>query len=92
MNAGVPVWHASVSLQSAGAFLSCPGRLRRIATVELADVGGNTEWWFWNARAHVGHLRIAPTAAEAALIPPGLAESDAGETGPPERRRRPKGR
>lgn len=92
MNAGKPVWHASVSLQSAGTFLHSPGRLRRVATLELAGVGGDTEWWFWNPRAGVGHLRVATTDAEFELIPPGLAESDAGETGPPERRRRPKGR
>jgi hypothetical protein len=82
------VWHASVSLQSAGTFLRSSGRLRRIATTLLAPVGGDTEWWHWNPRACVGHLRVNVTTTEAQSIPPGLATSDAGETGPSERRRR----
>lgn len=51
-------------------------------------VGGEHEWWFWNPRACVGHLRVPVTAAEALLIPPGLATSDAGESGPQRRRTR----
>lgn len=82
------MWHASVSLQSGGQFLRSTGRLRRLATGLLADVGGDTEWWHWNPRACVGHLRVNVTVSENALIPPGLATSDAGPTGPPERRRR----
>ncbi len=83
------MWHASVSLQSAGTLLRSTGRLRRTATQLLTGVGGDTEWWFWNPRACVGHLRVNVTVSEALLIPPGLATSDAGQTGPPERRRQP---
>lgn len=82
------MWHASVSLQSAGAFLRSPSRLERLAAAELRGVGGDREWWFWNPRAAVGHLRVAVTPQEYALVPPGCALSDVGQTGP-ERRRRP---
>lgn len=82
------MWHASVSLQQRGAFLRAPGRLERLATRQLAQVGGDREWWWWNPRALVGHLRVSVTAAELALIPPGCALSDAGESGPERRRRR----
>lgn len=88
MNAGLPVWHASVSLQSAGSFLRSPSRLERAAVAELRGVGGVREWWFWNPRAAVGHLRVAVTDEEYRRIPPGCALSDAGEAGP-ERRRTP---
>ncbi len=84
----MPVWHASVSLQSGGQWMNSPSRLRRLATALLAEVGGDTEWWIWNPRAHVGHLRVAVTPEEYAVIPPGMAEHDAGQTGPPERRKR----
>lgn len=85
----MPVWHASVSLQSGGTFLNSPGRLERIATRALADVGGDREWWIWSRRAHVGHLRVGVTPAEFALIPPALATADAGDSGPERRRRNP---
>lgn len=81
------MWHASVSLQSAGTFLRSPGRLERLATRLLADVGGTREWWLWNPHAHVGHLRVAVTPEENALIPPGCAVVDAGPAGPERRRR-----
>ena len=51
----------------------------------LAGVGGTREWWFHNARAMhgaVGHLRVGLTAAEVAVLPHGVATSDAGEAGP----------
>lgn len=51
----------------------------------LRGVGGDTEWWIWNGAGYggaVGHLRVPLTVAEAALLPPGCAEHDAGETGP----------
>lgn len=83
----MPVWHVSVSLQSAGAFLRSPGRLERIAVAALRSVGGDREWWIWNPQARVGHLRVAVTAEEFALIPAGCAINDAGATGPERRRR-----
>lgn len=82
------MWHASVSLQSASTFLRSPARLERAAVRLLRGVGGDREWWYWNPRAAVGHLRIAVTAAEYSLIPPGCALSDAGESGPERRRTR----
>lgn len=84
----MPVWHASVSLQSAGTFLRSPARLERAAVQMLRSVGGNREWWFWNPRAAVGHLRVAVTTEEYTRIPPGCATVDAGETGPERPRRR----
>ncbi len=82
------MWHASVSLQSAGTFLNSPGRLERSVIALLRDVGGDREWWFWNPRARVGHLRVAVTPEEYERIPPGCALSDAGESGPERKRRR----
>lgn len=85
----MPVWHASVSLRSAGrGWLNSPGRLERAAVAMLRGVGADREWWLWNPRAHVGHLRVAVTAEEYALVPAALASDDAGPSGP-ERRRRP---
>ena len=62
--------------------------MRRVATALLAGVGGETEWWFWNPAAHVGHYRVAVTGEEYAAVPPGLAISDAGPSGPAQSRRR----
>lgn len=84
----MPVWHASVSLQSAGSWMNSPGRLERLAVQLLHDVGGDREWWIWRPKAHVGHLRVAVTTEENALIPPGLVTADAGDSGPERRRRR----
>ncbi len=88
LNAGMPVWHASVSLQDAGRWLNSPGRLERAAVALLAGVGGEREWWLWNPVAHVGHLRVAVTPEEFALIPARLASHDAGPAGPERSRRR----
>jgi hypothetical protein len=60
------------------------------AITDLAGVGGEREWWWWNPHARVGHLRVAVTADEHRLLPPGMAEFDAGETGPERVRRRPR--
>jgi hypothetical protein len=54
----------------------------------LRDVGSDREWWHWNPRAAVRHLRVAVTAQEHQTIPPGCALSDAGEAGPERRRTR----
>ncbi len=89
LNDGLPVWHASVSLQDAGRLLSSPGRLERAAITLLRDVGGDREWWLWNPRARVGHLRVALTPAEFAQVPPGSARHDAGPSGPERPRRTP---
>jgi hypothetical protein len=86
----MPVWHVSLSLWDprTGARLRSPGLLERVAVAELAGVGGDREWWLWNPRARVGHLRVPVTTGEYALIPPGMAEHDAGDTGPERRRTR----
>jgi hypothetical protein len=68
--------------------LRSPGALERAAMRLLAPVGGEREWWIWNPRVLVGHLRVALTAEEAAVCPPGCAVADAGESGPERRRRR----
>jgi hypothetical protein len=82
----MPVWHASVSAQRRGRFLSDEARLERLAVAALRGVGGGHEWWVYalmlNGAAVVGHLRVPVTADEYALIPPALVTADAGETGP----------
>lgn len=57
-------------------------QIERAAVRLLAGVGGDREWWIWNPGAQVGHLRIGLTTAEADQLPCGLAEHDAGESGP----------
>jgi hypothetical protein len=87
----MPVWHVSASLWDSRTEqkLRAPGRLERAATALLAGVGGDREWWIWNPRLRVAHLRVAVTPAEYAVIPPGCAVADAGDSGPERRRRRP---
>ena len=83
----MPVWHVSISLQDPrGRRSGSPGRLERIAVSLLRGVGGDTEWWIWNPKARVGHLRVPVTPAEYEQIPPGCAVNDAGESGPMRRR------
>jgi hypothetical protein len=85
----MPVWHVSISLQSPrGELLASPGRLERAAIALLRGVGGGREWWLWNPKARVGHLRVAVTQAEHQQIPPAAVVADAGPSGP-ERRRNP---
>lgn len=60
--------------------MTAPSICEQVAVEQLAGVGGDIEWWIY--RNNVGHLRVPITAAEASLIPPGLAEHDAGKTGP----------
>lgn len=54
----------------------------------LRAVGGDREWWFWHPDALVGHLRVGVTDAEHAMMPPGCAVIDAGESGPERKRTR----
>jgi hypothetical protein len=82
LNEGLPVWHASVSLQQRSRWMDRPAEAERYALEACRGVGGDREWWFWNPAAHVGHLRVSVTPEEAAMIPPGLAVHDAGESGP----------
>lgn len=42
----------------------------------------------WNSRTGVGHLRVGLTADEAAHLPCGVAQFDAGFAGPERRRTR----
>ena len=78
------MWHASVSIQRPGVGpVHQPRRVEAAAIEALAGVGDpDGEWWLWNVKARVGHLRVPVTADEAALIPPGVVTMDAGETGP----------
>jgi hypothetical protein len=85
----MPVWHVSASLWSPREEkLRAPGVLERAAVGLLAGVGGDREWWIWNPRQLVGHLRVALTEQEFAVCPPGVAVADAGPSGPQRRRRR----
>lgn len=87
LNDGLPVWHASVSLQTPrGQLLSSPGRLERAAVRLLRGVGGDCEWWLWNPAARVGHLRVPITTEEYQQLPHGVAAVDAGPSGPKRRR------
>lgn len=89
LNDGLPVWHASLSLWTpAERKMSTPGRLERLATMLLAWVGGDVEWWIYNPCLRIGHLRVGLTDAEYALCPPGQAVADAGPSGPQRKRRR----
>lgn len=79
----MPVWHVSVSVWSgAGKRVSVPELAEKEAVRCLRGVGGDREWWLWNEEAKVGHLRVAVTPEEYAQVPPGVAEHDAGESGP----------
>lgn len=82
------MWHVSISAQRKRRFLDDEARLLRLAVAELRGVGGDHEWWIMRRDVGpqgvsiVGHLRVPVTPTEAHLIPPGLAEFDAGDTGP----------
>lgn len=91
LNDGMPVWHASLTLWSpTGDRLRSPGVLERSAVALLAGVGGDREWWLWNPRARVAHLRVALTQDEADRLPANACPIafDAGEAGPERRRNR----
>ena len=86
----MPVWHLSVSAWSRrGERVSVPDLAEKEAIRQLCGVGGDREWWIWNADALVGHLRVAITPEENDQLPPGMAEHDAGETGPERPRSQP---
>lgn len=81
------MWHLSVSVWSgAGKQVIAPEIAEKEAVRCLRGVGNTREWWAWNEQARVGHLRVGVTAAEFDLIPPGVAEHDAGFTGPERKR------
>lgn len=84
------MWHVSVSAWSRRSETksSQPVICEREAIRLLRGVGGDREWWWWNAAALIGHFRVGVTPAELAVMPPGVAVDDAGETGP-ERERTP---
>lgn len=86
----MPVWHASVSLQSSrGRRRDAEHDLKRHAIRALAGVGGDREWWYWNPVALVGHLRVALTPAEYEAMPTWCGPiDDAGESGPERERTR----
>jgi hypothetical protein len=56
----------------------------------LRGVGSDREWWWWNARQRIGHLRVGLTEAENEALPCFTTDvlDDAGESGR-ERRRTP---
>ena len=83
LNNGMPVWHVSVSAWRRGRPAMIPSHLLEQHAVDLLrGVGGDREWWIFNTRARVGHLRVAITPDENAALPPGCAIHDAGESGP----------
>jgi hypothetical protein len=87
----MPVWHVSASLWGPrGAQLRSPGVIERASIRLLAQVGGDREWWIWNPKARIGHLRVDLTEDENALLPPMCipVAFDAGESGPERRRSR----
>lgn len=91
LNNGLPVWHVSVSVWSGprGQRLNKPLQAEGEAVRLLRGVGDpEREWWIWNPAVRVGHLRVPVTVVEAARIPAGCAQHDAGESGPLRTRRR----
>lgn len=82
LNAGLPVWHVSVSAWSGAKRSSQPKLCEREAVKLLRRVGGDREWWYYNPSALIGHLRVNVTEEEHAVMPSGCAEHDAGESGP----------
>jgi hypothetical protein len=90
LNAGLPVWHVSVSAWSRRTEQKqdVPGICEREAVKLLRGVGGGREWWTW-PESLVGHLRVALTEAEYAQLPPWQGPvDDAGESGPERTRTR----
>lgn len=81
LNNGLPVWHASVSVQHKKRGLYWDPVVEETAMALLEGVGGPYEWWFFNDLAGVGHLRAPIVTVEAELVPPGIAVADAGEAG-----------
>jgi hypothetical protein len=89
LNDGAPVWHASVSLWTPDLQqLRSPGQIERAAIGLLAGVGNDREWWIWNPRTRVGHLRVGLSTSEVAELPEMPAEHDAGDSGPERKRSR----
>lgn len=89
LNNGMPVWHASVSINTpTGHRVRSAGVAERAATKALAEVGGDREWWWWNTDRSIGHLRVGLTDVEFARCPAGQATVDAGPSGPERARRR----
>lgn len=83
LNDGMPVWHLSVSVwDKARRMVTQPRLAEKEAVRCLRGVGGDREWWLWNNEAQVGHLRVALTMDENKQVPCGMAEHDAGESGP----------
>ena len=81
------MWHASVSVWTkyGSRKVDRPELAEREGIRLLAGVGGEREWWAWGvgpAGGLVGYLRVALTAAEFAMMPAGIAVSDAGDAGP----------
>ena len=86
LNDGLPVWHASVSIQDRFGNKVVDDRVEQKA-IELINGVGRTdgEWWVYT-KGKVGHLRIGLTQKEVDSIwPEGScprATADAGESGP----------
>lgn len=80
----MPVWHASISVWSAVTErkLDRPAVAERYGVDLLRGVGGDTEWWYWNPAALVGHIRVPVTEREYRYCPRGPVVADAGESGP----------
>lgn len=76
------MWHVSVSVWSGARQITAPELAEKEAIRCLRGVGNDREWWIWNEGAKVGHLRVGVTDAEVELMPAGVAQHDAGETGP----------
>lgn len=86
LNKGLPVWHASMSLQMSGDRRLNDQNARltavRFGAVAMIDVGSERgEWWFWNKQAAVGHLRVPVTEEETKTCGVSLGTSDAGQAG-----------
>lgn len=88
LNDGAPVWHVSLSIWSPSGFrMSSPGQIERLGIDLLTGVGNEREWWYWNPKSRIGHLRVGLTDDEVDKLKLYPAEHDAGESGTERKRK-----
>jgi hypothetical protein len=79
----MPVWHASVSMRdTVDNVMRSPTQIERHAITACAGVGNDREWWIYNTRRAIGHLRVGVTLEEYGQLGYYVAAADAGPAGP----------
>jgi hypothetical protein len=76
---GDPFWHASVTITTPDLKhrYNSANLIGHCAESALEDVGGDCEYWAWNSRHAVGHLRVPLTLAELGELASWPAQHDA---------------